>query len=86
MSKDDFPPSITSETILNKTYEFMEDWKNKLYDMLSFNTINLMQVKYGNKKTLHHLNKLLMLIKTIQQNTPPVSIKQEPCDQVSLIT
>ena len=56
MSKDDFPPSITSETILNKTYEFMEDWKNKLYDMLSFNTINLMQVKYGNKKTLHHLN------------------------------
>ena len=52
MSKDDFPPSITSETILNKTYDFMEDWKHKLYDMLSFNTINLMQVKPKNKQTL----------------------------------
>ena len=45
MSKDDFPSSITSETVLKKTFEFMEDWKNKLYDMLSFSTINLMQVK-----------------------------------------
>ena len=50
MSKDDFPSTITSETILNKTYEFMEDWKHKLYDMLSFNTINLIQVKSENKK------------------------------------
>ena len=38
MSKDDFPPSITSETLLNQTFEFIEDWKTKLYDMLSFNT------------------------------------------------
>ena len=38
MSKDDFPPSITSETLLNATFEFIEDWKTKLYDMLSFNT------------------------------------------------
>jgi len=45
MSKDDFPPTITSDMVLNKTFEFMEDWKNKLYDMLSFNTINLMQSK-----------------------------------------
>ena len=38
MSEDDFPPSITSETLLNQTFEFIEDWKTKLYDMLSFNT------------------------------------------------
>ena len=38
MSKDDFPPSITAETLLHKTFEFIEDWKTKLYDMLSFNT------------------------------------------------
>ena len=38
MSKDDFPPSITAETLLNATFEFIEDWKTKLYDMLSFNT------------------------------------------------
>ena len=49
MSKDDFPPSITSETVLKKTFEFMEDWKNKLYDMLSFGTTNLMQVKFFKK-------------------------------------
>ena len=41
MSKDDFPPSITSETLLNATFEFIEDWKTKLYDMLSFNTISV---------------------------------------------
>ena len=44
MSKDDFPTSITSELILSKIFEFIEEWKGKLFDMLSFNTHNLLQV------------------------------------------
>ena len=38
MSKDEFPPSLTSEMVLHQTFEFMEEWKSRLYDMLSFNT------------------------------------------------
>jgi hypothetical protein len=39
MSKDEFPPSLTSEMVLHQTFEFMEEWKTRLYDMLSFNTV-----------------------------------------------
>ena len=38
MSKDEFPPTLTSEMVLHQTFEFMEEWKSRLYDMLSFNT------------------------------------------------
>ena len=45
MSKDDFPPIITPNIVLDKTYDFIEDWKNKLYDMISFNTVNQVVVQ-----------------------------------------
>ena len=77
MSKDDFPPTITSEIILQKTFEFIEDWKNKLYDMLSFNTISVMQVN----KVYKTLSKLYS-INNIQNTNPTVRIKQEPVDEV----
>ena len=44
MSKDDFPPSITSEFILENVFEFIEDWKGRLFDMMSYNTKTLAQV------------------------------------------
>ena len=37
MSKDDFPPTITPDAILSKVYDFIDEWKQKLYDMLSGN-------------------------------------------------
>ena len=43
MSKDEFPPSLTSEMVLHQTFEFMEEWKSRLYDMLSFNTAQVRQ-------------------------------------------
>ena len=42
MSKDEFPPSLTSEMVLHQTFEFMEEWKSRLYDMLSFNTAQVL--------------------------------------------
>ena len=44
MSKDDFPPSITSEMILENVFEFIEDWKGRLFDMMSYNTKTMGQV------------------------------------------
>ena len=44
MSKDEFPASITPEMILKNTFDFIEDWKSKLYDMMSFNTSSLKRV------------------------------------------
>ena len=41
MSKDEFPVSLTSEMVLHQTFEFMEEWKSRLYDMLSFNTVQV---------------------------------------------
>ena len=41
MSKDDFPPTITPDAVLHKVYDFIEDWKGKLYAMLSGKSINV---------------------------------------------
>ena len=38
MSKDEFPNTMTPNDVLEKIYNFMEDWKAKLYDMISFNS------------------------------------------------
>jgi hypothetical protein len=35
MSKDDFPPTITPDAILDKVFDFIEDWKQRLFDLLS---------------------------------------------------
>ena len=40
MSKDDFPPSLSPHHVLEKMFVFMEDWKCKLYDMISFNSLH----------------------------------------------
>ena len=50
MSKDDFPPLITSEIILESVSEFIEDWKGRLFDMMSYNTKTLAQVEDTYKK------------------------------------
>ena len=38
MSKDEFPNTMTPNDVLEKIFNFMEDWKSKLYDMISFNS------------------------------------------------
>ena len=43
MSKDEFPSSVTPDDLLARTFEFIDDWKAKLYDMLSFNTASLVR-------------------------------------------
>ena len=43
MSKDKFPSTLTSEMVLHQTYDFMDEWKSRLYDMLSFNTAQARQ-------------------------------------------
>jgi len=35
MSKESFPPGLTSESALANAFQFIETWKAKLYDMLS---------------------------------------------------
>ena len=40
MSKDDFPQSLSPHDVLEKMFFFMEEWKFKLYDMISFNSLN----------------------------------------------
>ena len=35
MSKDDLPESLTPEKVLSKTYEFVEEWKSKLFNIIS---------------------------------------------------
>ena len=42
MSKDEFPNTMTPHDVLEKIYNFMEDWKSKLYDMISFNSGQVM--------------------------------------------
>ena len=41
MSKDQFPPTMTPNDVLEKIFSFMEDWKSKLYDMISFNSLQM---------------------------------------------
>ena len=38
MSKDEFPKTMTPNDVLERMYKFMEDWKSKLYDMISFHS------------------------------------------------
>ena len=35
MSKDDFPESLNADKILNKIFEFIEEWKSKLFNIIS---------------------------------------------------
>ena len=79
MSKDDFPPLITSEIILESVSEFIEDWKGRLFDMMSYNTKTLAQVEDTYKKKYK-------IKKSIQnpEREPSIKIKQEPPDEVSI--
>ena len=43
MSKDNFPRDMDSQNVLHDMFEFIEDWKNRLYDMMCNNTL-MMQV------------------------------------------
>ena len=78
MSKDDFPRTINTDIILNKLFEFMENWKSKLYDMLSFNTFSANQVIKGLKISMPEKS-------YIQMTGPAIKIKQEPMDEVRSI-
>ena len=44
MSKDDFPPGLSPDLILNKVYFFIDEWKQKLFDLLSGKALNMQQV------------------------------------------
>ena len=35
MSKDDLPKPLTPEKILSRIYEFVEEWKAKLFNIIS---------------------------------------------------
>ena len=41
MSKDDFPPTLSPNDVLDNMFLFMEQWKAKLYDMISFNAVQV---------------------------------------------
>ena len=38
MSKDDLPESLSPDKILSKVYEFIEEWKSQLFNMISTST------------------------------------------------
>ena len=35
MSKDDLPETLTPEKVLSRIYEFVEEWKSKLFNIIS---------------------------------------------------
>ena len=37
-SRGDFPPSLNAETVLTLTFEFIDDWKMRLFNMIYTNT------------------------------------------------
>ena len=37
MSKDNLPYTVTCDDLLEGMYKYIDDWKQKLYDMMSFN-------------------------------------------------
>ena len=38
MSKDQIPPSLNCEGVLSTIYNYIQDWKQKLYELMSHNT------------------------------------------------
>ena len=38
MSKDDFPPGLSPHAVLDYMFLFMEEWKYKLYQLISYNS------------------------------------------------
>ena len=48
MSKDDLPESLTPEKVLFKIYEFVEEWKSKLFNIITSDmTRAVSQVRTG---------------------------------------
>ena len=48
MSKDDLPESLTPEKVLSKIYEFVEEWKSKLFNIITSDmTRAVSQVRTG---------------------------------------
>ena len=57
MSKDELPNSISCEEILKSMYRYIEDWKLKLYDMISFNTSAMAMAAHQDTMKVRGLNK-----------------------------
>ena len=38
MSKDQIPPSLNCDGVLSTIYTYIQDWKRKLYELMSHNT------------------------------------------------
>ena len=38
MSKDQIPPSLNCDGVLSTIYNYIQDWKRKLYELMSHNT------------------------------------------------
>ena len=47
MSKDDLPETLTPEKVLSKIYEFVEEWKSKLFNIISSDMRAITQVRAG---------------------------------------
>ena len=66
MSKDDLPESLTPEKVLSKIYEFVEEWKSKLFNIISSDmTRAVSQVWTG----FYFSNKLLIYLPVKGNNT-----------------
>ena len=57
MSKDDFPPGLSPHAVLENMFLFMEEWKAKLYDLISSNSFNLASSPQV-LALVYHLNEL----------------------------
>ena len=47
MSKDDLPETLTPEKVLSKIYEFVEEWKSKLFNIITSDMRAVSQVRTG---------------------------------------
>ena len=86
MSKDQFPPTMTPNDVLEKIFSFMEDWKSKLYDMISFNSFQMPGAPAALASPRAEVNIGLVSChdlssqQSYQAPVPLVRIKEEPTD------
>ena len=90
MSKDHFPPTMTPNDVLEKIFSFMEDWKSKLYDMISFNSFQMpgAPAAVASPRAEVNIARTIGLVsghdsssqQSYQAPVPLVRIKEEPTD------
>ena len=48
MSKDNLPYTVTCDDLLEGMFKYIDDWKQKLYDMMSFNSSTMTMAPSNN--------------------------------------